>query len=343
MPKTTIAIATLFAGAFFGVGPLLETQRATFYHPVVSQGVVKGVTTDALTEAEAEADPTPVSAPRLPVVEAPVRSEDYRQLRLPTAEASLIVDVASGEILHNQNDRKRRSVASLTKLATALMVIEEVPDLDALLTFSTNATNVEGTKVGCPTPTFCYSERATAGEQITVRDALHALLIVSANDAAVALAEHVSGSEAAFVSALNERMEELGLHDTNFCRASGLEFDGREQECYSTAYDMAQVMRTVVTNDRYAVLTDIMQTGRTTITGTSGTDYLLITTNRLYDAVPGLLGAKTGNTPAAGQSFMLATTDADGVRPIVLVELGNLNRWRDAQTMIRWAHISHTW
>ncbi|EKE10650.1 MAG: hypothetical protein ACD_15C00221G0002, partial [uncultured bacterium] len=178
----------------------------------------------------------------LPVAQyQPVRKEDAGDLVLPEAHASLILDAESGTILHYDNGKQRRQIASLTKMMTAVMVMEKVEDLDEEATIDADTIRTIGTVVGCPNTGICISQRLVAGEKITVRSLLKAMLMNSANDSARALAKHVGGTEKEFVSMMNRKAKEMGLKDTNFCTASGLEPDGREHECYSTAYDIARI------------------------------------------------------------------------------------------------------
>lgn len=274
----------------------------------------------------------------------PLRRAVADALVIPDAHASLILDVDSGTILHYVNGRERRSIASLTKLMTVLVVIDATEDFDAPVTITRESLAVDGTVVGCPRAGYCIDARLSVGEQVRVRDLLKAMLMNSTNDAATALAIHVSGSENAFAARMNARAEELGLRDTHFCTPSGLDVDGQEHACYSTAYDIARVAAHLLTNPAYAIVWETMRREETTITDVSGVrTHRILNTNELLGRMDGLLGAKTGFTPQAGRSLLLAAADPSGTHKIVAVLMDDPYRWRDVQTMVSWAFQSHEW
>ncbi|MFZ3031967.1 MAG: serine hydrolase, partial [Candidatus Moraniibacteriota bacterium] len=159
------------------------------------------------------------------------------RLSIVTAHASIIMDAESGKILYEKNAHEERQIASLTKLFTAVLVLEQIKDLDELVTIDEEAVYSEGTRVGCPRSGFCNGVRLKPGEQLTVRNLLKAALMNSANDAAVALGKHIGKTQGGFAKIMNERAKELGLVNSHFCTPSGLEPDGREHECYSSAAD----------------------------------------------------------------------------------------------------------
>ena len=177
-----------------------------------------------------------------PIVQVqPVRKKEAGDLAVPNAHASLILDANSGTILHSHKGKERRQIASLTKLLTAVIVVEKISNLDEEVIISEKAVYAEGTKIGCPRSGYCVGERLKIGERLAVNSLLKAMLMNSANDAAIALAEHISGSQEKFAELMNEKAKELGLKDSHFCTPSGLEIDGREDEYYSSAYDIARI------------------------------------------------------------------------------------------------------
>lgn len=279
----------------------------------------------------------------LPVAQyQPIMKADARDLVLPDAHASLILDVESGTILHYENGKQKRQIASLTKMMTAVLVMEKVKDLDEEVVISAGTINTIGTVVGCPNTGVCISQRLVAGEKISVRSLLRAMLMNSTNDAARALAEHVGGSEKEFVVMMNAKAKEMGLNDTNFCTASGLEPDGREQECYSTAYDIARIAA-------YALnFPEIWETfkfpSNLEIDSIDGKyTHTILNTNRLIGEMPGILGGKTGFTPLAGHSLLMAVEDESGVHKIIAVLLDDPYRWQDIKLMTSWAFNSYDW
>src|SRR3990167_1389141 len=226
---------------------------------------------------------------------------------VPTAHASVILDADSGEVLYEHNAGDRRQIASLTKLFTALIVIERVKNLDEPVTIDEEAIYAPGTRIGCPRSGYCVSERLKPGEQVTVRDLLKAALMNSANDAAIALGKHLGGTQEGFAAIMNERAQELGLKNSHFCTPSGLEPDGREQECYSSAYDVSLITAQALKHD---ILWDMMRIEHVTITSIDGRyTHEINNTDELLGQMPNLIGTKTGFTPLAGYSLLAVASD----------------------------------
>ena len=274
----------------------------------------------------------------------PVRKSDAAQLTIPTVTSGIILDVDSGIILWEKNSTERRSVASVTILVASMIVLVRIQHLDAYVRIPESVIRIEGTKVGCPTSVRCTTPRLIAGEEVRVRDLLKATLMFSANDAATALAIHIAGSEEQFAMLMNARMKELGAGNTHFCRPSGLEDDTDEEQCYSSAYDMARVIVHLLQYDKYALLWDIMRTDTATFTSRDGTlTHELDNTNRLIGEMPTLIGAKTGFTPRAGYCLALASHDGTEKHKVVSVVLNDPQRFNDVRTMSEWAFASFVW
>lgn len=274
----------------------------------------------------------------------PLRTPDSYDLSVENAHASIVLDVDSGTILHAENANERRQIASLTKIVTAMLVVDLVEDRDELLTVSERATRVVGSKVGCPSSGYCTSNRIVVGEQLKVNDALKAMLMSSSNDAATALAEHIGGDMETFVMMMNDRMRALDLVDTNFCTPSGLETDGAEESCYSTAHDIASVMAHMLAHPQYDVLWEIMRTKEDIFyDAQNDREHKIANTDKLLGELDGLVGAKTGFTPNAGYSLILAAQDDEKEHRVVAVVLDNPYRWNDIQDMVAWAFDSHEW
>lgn len=271
----------------------------------------------------------------------PVRKTNSSDFALPNAHASIILDAESGTILFHQEGTERRQIASLTKIMTALLVMESVESLDEVVTITEDVYRVDGTVVGCPRAGYCISNRLVVGEKMTVHNLMRAMLMNSANDAALALAIHIKGSERAFVDRMNERARELGLKDTNFCTPSGLEIDGQESSCYSTAYDIARVAIHLLP---YEEVWKIFQTPAMTITSVDGArSHEILNTDQILGTFPQIIGAKTGFTPAAGRSLLAVARDVRGDNPIVTVLLDDPYRWEDIKQAVLWAYGSYRW
>lgn len=270
----------------------------------------------------------------------PMRKENSGDLVLPNAHASLILDADSGTILHYNNGKERRQIASLTKLMTAVLVMEKIENLDEEVVIGEEV-YIEGTKVGCPRSGYCIGQRLQVGEKISVRSLLMAMLMNSANDAATALGKHISGSIEDFSKLMNARAKELGFNDSHFCTPSGLEIDGRESECYSTAYDIARI---AAHSMKYDVIWDIMRLQPQTIYSIDGKlAHDIMNTDQVLDQIPNCLGGKTGFTPLAGSSLLMGATDSSGKHKIVAVLLDDPYRWQDIKTMIDWTFNSCEW
>lgn len=272
----------------------------------------------------------------------PVKKEGVTDLSVPGAHSSLILDVDSGTILHYYNGRERRSIASLTKLMTAVVVLENIKDLNEEVAIDEEAVYSEGTRVGCPRSGYCVSNRLKVGEKMSVENLLKAILMNSANDAAIALAKHISGTEKNFVELMNKKAHELGLRDSNFCTASGLEIDGEESECYSSAYDIARV---AAYSMKYDLIWEIMRLPNNLVVYSSDGKYSheIINTDIIMDQVSGFLGGKTGFTPMAGHSLLMAATDPGKKHKIISVVLDDPYRWQDIKTMVNWAFGAYEW
>lgn len=271
---------------------------------------------------------------------APIRKTDYADIKI-WADSSVVVDVDSGTILEYYNGRKQTQVASLTKIMTAVLIMENIKDLDEVVTITRQALNVPGTVVGCPTSVFCNANQMYAGEKITAGDLLKAMLLNSANDAAEAFAIHIAGTSDEFVKMMNEKAVSLGLKDTSFCTASGLEIDGKETECYSSAYDIARIAAYSL---RYELIWDIMRIEETQIYSVDK-KYMhqLKNTDILLSEMPYCLGGKTGFTPMAGKSLLLAATDPTRRHKIIAVILNDENRWEDMKNLVNWVFDNYEW
>lgn len=296
-----------------------------------------------------------VSAPSDTTIEAPISFESRAQaaqilpykkpnvstLYVAGAHASIVLDVDSGTVLHENGSHEPRQIASLTKLMTAMITVERIKNLDEAVTIPEEAVYTEGTKVGCPRSGFCNGNRLKVGEQVSVRNLLKAALMNSANDAAISLGMHIGGTQAGFADIMNKRAAELGLKNTHFCTPSGLEIDGHESECYSSAYDIAHIAANAL---QYDVLWEIMRLPKTSITSIDGKlSHDIFNTDALLDQYPNLLGTKTGFTPLAGYSLLAVATDTTKKHRVISVVLDDSQRWVDIQQMFGWTFDSFIW
>jgi D-alanyl-D-alanine carboxypeptidase len=271
-----------------------------------------------------------------------VRNEEIPDLVIPTAHAFVVVDADTGKVLAGNHETDRKQIASLTKMMTAILVMEKIKDLDEPINISEEEVYIEGTKIGCPRSGYCISPRLKVGEQVSAKNLLQAMLINSANDAAVALGKRISGSQEKFADFMNQKAEQMGLTDTHFCTPSGLEPDGRESECYSSASDIARI---AAYSMRYDLIWNMFDyPNNCEITSCDGqTSHTLLNTDVAMSDIPGAMGAKTGFTPAAGYSLLLGAKDPTGLHRVVVVVLDDPYRWQDIRTAISWAFQAHSW
>ncbi|MDX9913135.1 MAG: hypothetical protein RBS77_00975 [Candidatus Moranbacteria bacterium] len=272
----------------------------------------------------------------------PVKKEQTPELDVFRAHASVILDADSGTILYYKNGKDERQIASLTKIMTAVLVVENIKDLDnEAVVIDEEAVYADGTKIGCPSSGNCIGTRLKIGEVISARALFKAMLMNSTNDAAIALSKHIAGSQEKFAEMMNDKASELGLKNSNFCTASGLEIDGKESECYSSAYDIARI---TAFSMRYKVIWDTFKIRDTTVYSMDGKiSHDIMNTNRLLDEMPNCLGTKTGFTPLAGKSLMLAAQDDSKKHRIIAVVLNDPYMWEDVREMTHWAFSSYTW
>lgn len=263
------------------------------------------------------------------------------RLTIVSAHASIIMDAESGKVLYERNAHERRQIASLTKLFTATLVMEQIADLETLVTIDEEAVYSEGTRIGCPRSGFCNGVRLKVGEKISARNLLKAALMNSSNDAAIALGKHIGTTQEGFAAIMNKRAKELGLVNSNFCTPSGLEPDGREHECYSSASDIAKI---AVHALQFPEIWEIMRYEKQFITSADGElSHEIFNTDQLLGQFPNLLGTKTGFTPLAGYSLLAVASDNSTKHKVIAVVLDDQSRWQSIQSMFDWSFQAFDW
>lgn len=221
------------------------------------------------------------------------------------APSAILMDAATGTVLYEKNASERLRPASVTKVMTLLLVMEALDTgrigWDDTVIASEAACAKGGSQV--------YLE---PGEEMSMDEMLKSVVVSSANDCATALAEHVAGSESAFVGMMNQRAQELGLLDTNFVNCTGLDDAPEAAEHLTTAHDIAVISRELLKHDRVRDYTTIwMDTVR-------GGKFGLSNTNKLVRFYQGTTGLKTGYTSAAGHC-LAASAKRDGIELIAVV------------------------
>jgi D-alanyl-D-alanine carboxypeptidase (penicillin-binding protein 5/6) len=228
----------------------------------------------------------------------------------------LLKELKSGRTLYQFESAKRLSPASLTKIMSAMVILEH-GRLDDQATVSRRAARAHKIHL-----------RLKEGQVFRVGDLLKAMLIVSANDACVAAIEHVGGSEERFVEHMNAKAAALGLSDTHFSNACG--FDAPDH--YSTAEDLAKLSEVALS---HPIFRELVREERETISPVSGDRlYVLRNTNRLLGRIPGVEGVKTGFTSKAGRC-LIAKVSQNG-SDLLLVILNSNRRWHTAVSLINY-------
>lgn len=234
------------------------------------------------------------------------------------AKSAVLMDAASGRILFEKNPDEPMPPASITKIMTLLLVFEAMDEgklsYSDMVTCSENANSMGGTQIWLE-----------VGEQMSAEDLIKATAINSANDAAMALAEHVGGSEMAFVEMMNQKAKDLGMANTHFVNPTGLDADGH----VSTARDIALMSRELIKHKDITkfstVWMDSLRDGKTGLTNT----------NKLVRFYKGCTGLKTGTTDGAG-SCLSATAERNGLG-LIAVSMGSTTsdeRFSSCRTML---------
>ena len=243
------------------------------------------------------------------------------------AKAVLLMEKSTGEILYEEHGEEPLELASVTKVMTMLLIMEALEDgtltPDTMGAVSANAAGMGGSQV--------YMKE---GETFSVHDMLKAIAVASGNDACVAMAEHLAGSEAAFVERMNARAAELGMENTVFCNCTGLPAEGH----HSTAHDIALMSRELIRKhpDIRTYTTIWMDTLR-------DGSFQLANTNKLIRFYDGATGLKTGSTDGALYCIS-ATAEKDGMELIAVIMKAptSTQRFEDATNLLNYGFSTYT-
>ena len=255
-----------------------------------------------------------------------VGAEGDSPLSLSCASA-VLMEKETGSLLFEENSHEKLEPASVTKIMTLLLIMEAVDSgrlsLEDTVTVSAYAAGMGGSQV--------YLEE---GEQMSVGEMIKCVTVVSGNDCAVALAEHLAGSETAFVSLMNQRAQELGMADTTFLNCTGLPAQGH----VTSAYDIALMSRELILNHP-----SIRQYTTIWMDSIRGGEFGLTNTNRLIRFYPGATGLKTGSTDSA-LYCMSATAERDGMELIaeVMKAPSTSQRFEDAKSLLDYGFANYT-
>ena len=252
----------------------------------------------------------------------PVRADELA-LDAPSA---ILMEKATGTVLFAKDEHTPREPASVTKVMTLLLTMEAIDSgalsYDDSVTGSAHAASMGGSQIWLK-----------EGEQMRVEDLIKAVCVVSGNDAAVALGEHIAGSEEAFVARMNERAKALGMNDTHFVNCTGLPAEGH----VTSAYDIALMSRELILHHpdirRFTTIwMDSLRDGQS----------MLVNTNKLVRFYPGATGLKTGSTSSA-KYCISATAEKDGCELIAVVLGGSTSdkRFADAKALLNYGFASY--
>ena len=253
----------------------------------------------------------------------PVRADELT-LDAPSA---LLMEKQTGTVLFAKDEHTPREPASVTKVMTLLLTMEAIDSgalsYDDTVTGSAHAASMGGSQIWLK-----------EGEQMRVEDLIKAVCVVSGNDAAVALGEHLAGSEEAFVARMNERAKELGMNDTHFVNCTGLPADGH----VTSAYDIALMSRELILHHP-----DIRRFTTIWMDSLRDGESLLVNTNKLVRFYPGATGLKTGSTSSA-KYCISATAEKDGMELIAVVLGGSTSdkRFADAKALLNYGFAAYT-
>lgn len=232
-----------------------------------------------------------------------IKAEEVEDLA-PNATSAIMIEASTGEILFQKNKDEKLAPASMTKMMSMLIIMEEIEKgnlkWDEMITTSERASSMGGSQIFLK-----------AGEKMSVTDLLKGIAIASGNDAVVALAERISGSEESFVKRMNTRAKDLGLKNTNFVNSTGLTEDNH----YSSAYDMSLIAKELVKHEK---ILEFTSTYEDYLRKDTKSPFWLVNTNRLVRFKEGVDGLKTGFTKEAGYC-LTATMKKDNMRLITVV------------------------
>ncbi len=243
-----------------------------------------------------------------------------------SAPAALLMEKSSGRILYEKDAHTKREPASVTKVMSLLLIMEELQagnlSLEETITTSARASSMGGSQI------FLKE-----GEQMRLHEMLKAIVVASANDATVAVAEHISGSEEAFVARMNQRAAELGMKNTHFTNSTGLMDDPTH---VTTAYDIALMSRALIAHEKIREYTTIW-----TDTVRNG-EFGLANTNKLIRFYNGATGLKTGFTQES-LYCLSATAERDGVEYIAVVmgDPTSTGRFESAKVLLNYAFANY--
>ena len=237
---------------------------------------------------------------------------------IPNAVSGILMDATTGEIIFEKNKDEQVAVASMTKMVAQIIILENIEagkiKWTDVVTASANASGMGGSQI-----------YLTTGEEMTVEDMMKGISMASANDATVAMAEFIAGTEVEFVEMMNKKVKELGLKNTHFKNCTGLDEEGH----YSSAYDMAIIARELLKHEKILEFSGVYEDY---LREDTDNKFWLVNTNKLVRFYEGADGLKTRHTYAA-KYCLAATAKRDDLRLIAIVLGEDDSQTRNSETM----------
>jgi len=258
-----------------------------------------------------------------------IQPEPVRDILYPdpiiNATSAIAIDLDTEKVLFAKDADRQLPMASITKIMTTLIVLNNKSNLDEVYTVPEAATQVTGSRM-----------YLAVGERITINNLLKGALIESANDAAYTLAEDTFGSQAQFITAMNKYAETINLTGTHFANTWGMD----DKNHYSCARDLAHLTSVALQN---TVFRNIVSVKQTTVTDISGKfQHNLNNTNKLLGKYANIVGGKTGTTDNAGESLVVAAK-GESNQTVIVVLLNSPDRFTEGKTLLDWALKAYNW
>lgn len=240
------------------------------------------------------------------------------------AKSALVYDTRSGRFLFEQNSRQKLPIASLTKLLSATVILENLK-LEDIVTVPKEALRVDDEK-----------QTLYLGEKISVENLLKLMLIESSNDSAFALALFAQSKGLNFIEKMNEKANQLGMTDTHFLDPAGL-----NDEAYSTAYDLIKLVKYAL---KYDLIWSFLSEKNIIVKSADGKiEHNVKSTDQLLGIVPDIIGGKTGYTDGAGGCMILVVDIPGKNDKIISIAIGSTDRFGDTIKLINWVKSAYRW
>lgn len=326
------AIITIAGLLFINISsPVAARDEFNVPKPLASGQVMGVMAINSRQESIAPLNPEAVR-PALPAYPSqppvPVLKTAHQSPPAVSASSAVVFDVNSRKVLYDKNPDEISAIASITKLMTALVALEQKPDFSSVYTVA-RGDRREGGRI------FLF-----LGDRVTIDDLFHAILVGSGNSETIALVHALGMTEADFVAKMNAKAASLGLRKTTFADPVGL-----DERNTSTAYELIEIVRAAMAQER---IRQAVTQASYTFTTEQGSRRVIESTDTLLteDSDYHVIGGKTGYIGSAGFCFVGKFTDQNGTRPLVSVVLGShsvTSRFSETDALVRWAYENYEW